>query len=160
MRTAADIMTSALVTVGPDTPVREVAEVLAANRFGSAPVVDEAGQVLGVVTEEDMVRRAAEIHLPRHLFFLDSIIYLEDPRQFQLEAENILAARASAIMDTVYAIAEPDEPVEEVAARMLREDLRRMLVLADDGRLLGIVTRADIVRMYARAEPPADEQAA
>ncbi len=79
MTVAADIMTRDVVTVSPDTPVETVAETLASQRFGSLPVVDAVGHVLGIVTEEDLVSRAADLHLPRHVTFLGSIIYLENP---------------------------------------------------------------------------------
>lgn len=155
MATAADIMTRQVVTVNPDTPVRDVASLLAGKRFGSVPVVDDAGHVLGIVTEEDMVTRAADIHLPRHLMFLGGIVFLEHPQRFREEAEKILALTAREIMDDVLATVPPDEPVEQIASHMLDEDIRRVLVLDDQRRLLGIITRADIVRMlFAEGQFP------
>jgi len=153
MAVAADIMTRDVVTVLPDTPVETVAEMLANQRFGSLPVVETDGRVAGIVTEEDLVTRAASVHLPRHVTFLGSIIYLENPQHFTAEAEKILAVTAQEIMDTDIPFVHPDTPVEEVATRLLDEDLRRVLVLDDDKRLQGIITRADIVRMQTGRLP-------
>ncbi len=147
MATAADIMTTELVTVAPETSVREVANILEQHRFSAVPVVDATGTVHGVVSEEDMVARAARIHLPRHIDFLGGIIFLENPQTFSEEAEKILAAAARDIMDKQFTSLRSDTPVEEIATRMLAEDLRRVFVLDDAGHLQGVVTRADIVRM-------------
>ena len=152
MLTAADIMTRQVVTVSPDTPVRDVAALLAKNKFGSVPVVDERGILEGIVTEEDMVMRAAEVHLPRHIEFLGSIIYLENPDHFTEEANKILAITAREIMNKDDPQVLPDIPVEEVATRMLAEDIRRVVVLDDQSRMLGIITRADIVRKLISGE--------
>lgn len=147
MAVAADIMTRNVVTVSPDTSVRDVAALLATKRFGSVPVVDDTGKVLGIVTEEDMVLRAANVHLPRHIMFLGSIVYLENPQNFQVEADKILALTARDIMHETFASIGSDTPIDDVASRMLNEDLRRVLVLDADEKLIGIITRADIVRM-------------
>ncbi len=152
MPIAADIMTRNVITVTPDTPVRDVAALLGGKRFGSVPVVDAEGHVFGLVSEEDMVMRAAEVHLPRHLTFLGSIIFLENPDRFTEEAEKILALTAEDIMDHDIPSARPDTSVEELATRMLDEDIRRVLVLDEDRRLLGIITRADIVRMLFQSD--------
>lgn len=157
MATAADIMTRDVVTAPPEMPIREVAELLAGKLFGSIPIVEADGRLVGIVTEEDMVSRAADIHLPRHLEFLGGIIYLEAPRRFAEEAEKILAMTAREIMDTDLVTIPPDTPVDEVATRMLQENLRRVLVVDDHACLIGIITRADIVRMLVVGEQLPDE---
>jgi len=152
MTVAAEIMTKTVVTVTPDTPLRQVADLLATNRFGGVPVLAPDGTVVGMVTEEDLVTRAAQVHLPRHLDFLGGIVYLENPQSFAAEAEKILALTAREIMDNTVASVSPDTPVETVATRMLAEDLRRLVVLDTERHLLGIITRADIVRMQTTPE--------
>lgn len=159
MATAVDIMTRAVVTVSPETAIRDVAALLAGKRFGSLPVVDADGHLLGIVTEEDIVTRAANVHLPRHVTFLSSIIYLENPQRFEEEAEKILAMHAREIMDEQFATVRPEMPVEALASLMLDEDLRRVLVVDDHARLLGIITRADIVRMLFTSEQLPDPEA-
>jgi CBS domain-containing protein len=147
MIVAADIMTTDVIAVTAETPVAEVAELLAANKFGSVPVVGVDDDVVGLVSEEDLVERASRVHLPNHVVFLGAVIYLENPAKFRVEAEKILALTAGDIMHTqVYSVS-PDTPVEELATRML-DGVRRVLVLDADRRLLGIITRADIVRMF------------
>jgi CBS domain-containing protein len=149
MAVAADIMAREVVTVTRETPVGTVAEMLSNQRFGSLPVVDADGRVLGIVTEEDLVTRAAPVHLPRHVTFLGGIIFLENPQHFTEEAEKILAISAEEIMDSDVPFVHPDTPVEVIATRMLDEDLRRVVVLDAEDRLVGIITRADIVRMQS-----------
>jgi CBS domain-containing protein len=152
MKTAADIMTRPVLTVTPETSVKDVADLLAGRRFGSVPVADADGRLLGIVSEEDMVMRAAEVHLPRHVTFLGGIIYFENPQRFIEEADKILALTARDIMDPMVASIRPDTPVTEIASHMLEDDLRRLLVLDVDQRILGMITRADIVRMLATGD--------
>lgn len=147
MTFAADIMMRDVVTVSPDTPVREVGEILGNHRFGSVPVVDEQRVLQGIVTEEDLVSRAASFHLPRHITFLGGIVFLENPRRFEEEAERILAMTAREIMDVEVPSVSPDTPVGEVASMLLEDNLRRLVVLDAEHHVLGIITRADIVRM-------------
>ncbi|HEY3376449.1 MAG TPA: CBS domain-containing protein [Armatimonadota bacterium] len=158
-KTAADVMARTVVTVSPTTSVRDVAALLAEKRFGAVPVIDAEGHVLGLVTEEDMVTRAARLHLPRHLTFLGGIVYLENPQHFTEEAEKILAITAEEIMDTAVPTVRPDMPVTTIATRMLDEDLRRLLVLDEQGRLLGVITRADMVRLVLSGDQLPDEPA-
>lgn len=148
MIVAADIMTKEVVAISPETPVAEVAELLADRRFGSVPVVDDGGVVLGIVSEEDLVERASRVHLPNHIFFLGAVVYLENPAKFEEEAQKILAMTAGDIMHREVVGVAPDAPVDEIATRMLDGDQRRLLVMDDTRRLLGIITRADIVRMF------------
>jgi CBS-domain-containing membrane protein len=157
MATAADIMTRQIVTVAPDTAVQEIADLLASHRFGSLPVLRADGVVMGVVREEDMVARAARIHLPRHIDFLGGIIYLDNPQRFEEEAQKILALTARDLMEADFITVAPETPVTDVAAQLLSEDIRRVLVLDAMGHLLGIITRADIVRMLStHSAPPAE----
>jgi len=147
MAVAADIMTRSVITASPDMPVGKVAEILSKERFGSLPVIDVEGRVLGIVTEEDLVMRAARVRLPHHLTMFGGILFLENPQRFTDEAEKILAVSAGEIMDTRVAYVYADTSVEIIATRMLNEDLRRVVVLDAEERLAGIITRADIVRM-------------
>ena len=84
MQKAKDIMTSEVITVSPETPVIELAKVLASNNIGGTPVVDNSGGLLGVVTENDLIDQKKKIHIPTVVNILDSVIYLEK----SLEAGN------------------------------------------------------------------------
>lgn len=149
MTTAAEIMTTDIVTIASATPVNEVADLLASHRFGAVPVMDSERNLLGIVTEDDLLQRVADIHLPRHVTFLGSIIYLENPHHFEEEAQKMLGLTAADIMDKDFVTIAPDATISSIAARMLAEDLRRMMVIDKTGKLRGIITRADIVRLMA-----------
>jgi CBS domain-containing protein len=140
-----DLMTTEVVTVGPETPLRDVARILADNRISGLPVVDAQGDVLGVVSEADIVMKAKGTEEGKGGFL--SWLFLEG-----VEAEDKLAARtAGEAMSAPAIVIEPDRPVHEAAATMTEMGVNRLPVV-EDGKLVGLVTRADLVRAFTRSD--------
>ena len=113
---ARDIMTSRVVSVPPTAPIRDVADLLAEYRISGVPVVDEQGQMLGLVTEADLISKQGKT------------------------AADIMSARVVSVREAT--------PVDEVAQILTSNRFKRVPVMRDE-RLVGIVSRADIVRMMA-----------
>ncbi len=78
-----DIMQTEVVTVGPGTTVRELADILAKHKISGVPVVDEQRRVLGMVSEADIILQDADLHFPYYIQFLDSVIYLQSFGKFE-----------------------------------------------------------------------------
>jgi CBS domain-containing protein len=142
---ARDIMTADVVTVAPQTPVGEIARLLAEKQISGAPVVDDAGRLRGIVTEADLILRAARPHFPRYIPFLEGVIFLENPRHYEEQVEKILATTAEEIMTAKVITVAPDARVEEVATLMAERNINRVVVVEGE-RVVGIVTRADVIR--------------
>jgi CBS domain-containing protein len=142
---ARDIMTADVVTVAPQTPVGEIARLLAEKQISGAPVVDDAGRLRGIVTEADLILRAARPHFPRYIPFLEGVIFLENPRHYEEQVEKILATTAEQIMTAKVITVAPDARVEEVATLMAERNINRVVVVEGE-RVVGIVTRADVIR--------------
>ena len=143
--TAREIMTSRVITVTGDDTVGDIARLLSTHRNSAVPVVDHDGHLLGIVTEADLVTRAARPHLPRYLPFLEGVIFLENPRHFEEEIRRILAVTAGQIMTANVPAVAPQATLEEMATLMTEHNLTRLVVVEQE-RVVGIVTRADIVR--------------
>lgn len=147
--TARDIMHTEVVTIGPDATVRELADLLATHEISGVPVVDETGSIVGVVTEGDVILQDAELHFPHYLQFLDSIIYLESVRKFEERFRKTFGNKVADVMSTEVFTVAPDASIHEVTTLMADNGVNRLPVL-EDGKLVGIITRGDIVRAIAQ----------
>jgi len=137
------------MTVGRETPVKDIAQMMLDNRIRCLPVVDEEGRVLGVVDEEDLVHQDAKIHFPTFIHFLESYIMLPSSlKRFQKELRQAVGSAAQDVMEEEYEAVSPLDTVEEVATLMVDKDLEYVLVVEDD-RLRGVITRADILKTLA-----------
>lgn len=149
MKSALDIMNPHPITVGPEATVREMAGIMVENRIRCLPVVDESGRLLGVVDEEDLVHQDARVHFPTFIHFLESYIFLPSSlKRFEKELRQAVGSRASDVMDENYYTVDPLAGVEEIATLMLDRDLEYVLVV-EEGKLAGVITRADILRTMA-----------
>lgn len=139
-----DLMTREVVTVTPETPLKEAAALLAQRGISGLPVVNAQGEVVGVLSEADVVMKASGEERRRGLlgWLLEADLGFED----KLRARTVGDAMSAPAITI-----EASRPVHEAAALMVRESVNRLPVL-DEGRLVGIVTRADIVRAFTRTD--------
>jgi CBS domain-containing protein len=147
-RRVGDIMNRDVVTIQPHTSVGEIARLMSSHGISGLPVVDDTGQVLGVVTELDMIARNARFKMPTYFVILDSIIYLETPQHFQERLEHVLGTTAEEIMSKPVATIAPTATIEELAELMVNQR-KNPIPVVENNQLVGIVSRADIVRMMA-----------
>jgi CBS domain-containing protein len=146
---ARDIMTAPVITVRPDLPVRDLVALFRDQRIGGAPVVDDDGRLAGVVTEGDLMAMDADIALPHYFEIFDSIIYLESEKKFRERVEKAAAATVEQLMtdgDKVKTVG-PDDPARMAATLMSKHRFDRVPVVDDDGVVVGIVTRHDIMKI-------------
>lgn len=142
---ARDLMQRNVKTVSPDATVREVAEILAQEDYTGLPVVDEEGRLVGIVTEADLLVRAKTLKLPTVFPFLGGVIFLESPRKFEEQLRKATGTKVSEIMTRDVVTVTEDTPLHELAAIMVEKKVKRLPVV-DGGRLVGIVTRDDLIR--------------
>jgi CBS domain-containing protein len=147
-----DLMTSVVITVRPDTPLKEVATILARCGISGVPVVTEDGRVIGVVSEGDILFKEQGASQRRRRFaWLGAAAGKGD--QPKLEAHS--AAQA---MTAPAKTITPWRPVSAAAAQMLDEGVKRLPVVDDESRLVGIVTRADLVRAFVRSDVELEQE--
>lgn len=144
-----EIMTTDVITVKPDTTVGELADILAKNKISGVPVVDGQGRVLGMVSEADIILQDADLHFPYYIQFLEMVIYLQSVHKFEERVRKSIGSKVSEIMTQEVVSVSPEETVREVATLMADRNVNRLPVTEDE-RLVGIVTRGDIVRAIAQ----------
>ncbi len=140
-----DVMTKEVRTVEPDTSLKEVARVLMELGISGLPVV-EGGKVVGVVSEADILVKERAINPARHglvgMFHSEGVDV----------GEKLRALTAGEAMTSPAITITPARPVSEAAGRMIDARINRLPVVTDDGVLIGIVTRADLVRAFVRPD--------
>ena len=145
MRTI-DVMTRDVVAVRPDTPLKEVAQLLVEHGIGGVPVVADDGAVVGVVSESDfLIKERGEAYVRQSR--LARLFGHADPDAAKLTARTAGEAMTSPAVTIDSAIAS----VREAAIVMAERGVNRLPV-TDGGRLVGIITRGDIVRIFARSD--------
>ena len=148
---ARDVMTAAVVTVTPDTSVMAVARLLLDKRISAVPVVDATGALVGIVSEGDLLGRSAEDRLAGQEWWLAIL-----SREGQTTAAITAAAVARPIRDVMQApviTVADDTPVHAVADLLRTHGIKRLPV-THSGRMVGIVTRADLLRVVEATPPP------
>lgn len=145
MLKVADVMTTAVKTVTKETSIRELAELFATHRISTAPVVDDSGRLVGVVTETDLIEQDRNLHIPTVISLFDWVIYLESEKQFEKELKKVTGQTVGDIFSAECTTVSPGTPVSEVADIMSREKIHAIPVV-DGDQLVGIVARIDLIR--------------
>jgi len=141
-----DVMTTDVATTGPDAPLKEAAMELVRRRISGMPVVSSDLQVIGVISEADIL--AKEGDEPSGGGFLR---WLVDPGDPWIRA-RFDAVTVGEAMSTPAQTITPDRPITEAATIMLDEGVNRLPVIDTDGKLVGLVSRGDVVRAFARPD--------
>jgi len=146
MATVGDIMERDPETVSPNDSVEHVIRVLRENELPGVPVVNEGGRCVGIVTEADLVLPGDEgdLHLPHYVNIFGGTVFLEPLKRFEDSLRKAFASKASDMMTEDPATIEVDAPMEE-AARLIHESGHNRLPVTEHGRLVGIVTRVDVL---------------
>lgn len=150
MLKAKDIMTKDVITVKPNTTIEELARLLIRHQISGVPVVDENGNLKGIVTENDLIGKNSRLHIPTILRLFDAYIPLGTSR---LEGD-IKRMAASTVEDicTKEVITVDDEASVEYIATIMTEKKIHLLPVQKGGKLIGIIGKKDLIKGLA-AEP-------
>jgi CBS domain-containing protein len=140
-------MATKVITVGPQDSVRNVAKLLVTNRISAVPVVDERGQLVGIISEGDLVRRA-ELDTNHHRsWWLDMF----SGKSKEALAKDYLKSRGCKVSDVMtknVITAKPTTPVRDIAALLEKNHCKRVPIVAK-GKVIGIVSRANLIQALA-----------
>ena len=145
MPKVADVMTRDVITVTPETPLRELARILWEKHINGVPVVDDEGDLLGVVCESDLVNQNRPLHIPTVFVILDSVIPLENPWRVEKEFKRITATTVGEIYSHPAVTVGPDADLTEVA-RIMSEKKIYTIPVVDRAKIVGILGKADVIR--------------
>jgi CBS domain-containing protein len=139
---ASDVMVSKVITVGPDTSVQEIASILLSNRISAVPVVDHRGELVGIVSEGDLIHRV-EAGTERHHSWWLALV--GDKGALARDFLKSHGARASDVMTKRVITAAPDLPLGELASLLEKHRIKRVPIV-EHGKLVGIVSRANLLQ--------------
>ena len=143
-----DVMSSPAITVRPDATFQEVVDALLANDISGLPVVDADGRLVGIVTEADLVSKEAYgFRRRRALALVADYLRGRDPQWVRKGSGRT----ARDVMTASPAVASPEDDLGAVARQMLESHHKRVPVV-DDGRVVGLVSRQDLLRPYHRSD--------
>lgn len=146
--TARDVMTSDPVTVTPDLPVKDAARLMVDRKIGALPVVED-DKLVGLVTEGDLIMADVKVEFPTYIDLLSGFIfYPPSIRRFENELKKAVGAAVKDVMTAEPISVTAETTVEDVATLMVDREVSRVPVL-DAGRLVGIISKSDIVRAIA-----------
>ena len=144
MPKASDIMTREVITVSPDTPVRDLANLFLTHRVSSIPVVRD-GLLVGMVTETDLIEKDRNLHIPTVFSLFDGVFYLESEKVLQQQLKKISGSTVGEICTGNPASVSPDTDLSTIAD-MMSEHRYNAVPVTEEGRVVGIVARIDLIR--------------
>ncbi|MGK7893004.1 MAG: CBS domain-containing protein [Xenococcus sp. (in: cyanobacteria)] len=148
-KTVADIMTTDPIMVNPNTPLQEAISILADKKISGLPVVDATGKLVGVISESDLMWQESGVETPPYIMFLDSVIYLKNPARYNKEIHKALGQTVAEVMSDRPITVQAHESVPKAARIMHDKKVRRLPVVDDDSKVIGIVTQGDVIKMMA-----------
>ena len=149
MLKAKDIMTTKVLTVTEETGVEELARLFEERGVNAMPVLDQAGQLVGIVTQTDLVEQDKPLHIPTVISIFDWVIYLESEKNFKDEVAKITARTVGSLCARDVVTCSPETPVSEIAEMMV-EHKAHLIPVVEGKTLLGVVARLDIIRSMGR----------
>lgn len=153
--TAADLMTPNPVSIREDATVKEAVAFLTEKGFSAAPVIDEAGRPVGVLSRADIVvhdREKVE-YVPEYYEGTDLTARSGKPFRSGFQVENVDRTQVRDIMTPVVFSVAPETPARKVVEEMLALKVHRLFVVGRDGTLIGVISAIDVLR-HIRSEQP------
>ncbi len=145
MLKARDIMTREIKTVSPETKIEEAARLLLEHHFNGLPVVDRDGRLVGIICQEDLIVQQRKLPLPSVFPILGAVIPLTSSRQMDREMHKIAAVTVAEAMTPHPVTVSLETPIDEIATLMVEKNIHTLPV-ADQGALVGIIGKEDILR--------------
>ncbi len=145
MITANDIMTQEVISISPETEIAQAAKLLLTNRINGVPVINDAGELVGILCQSDLIIQQKNIPIPSLFTLLDGFIPLTSSKKLDKEVEKIAATKVADAMTPAPVTVNSDTGIEEIAALMVEKNYHTLPVV-DADKLVGIVGKVDVLR--------------
>jgi CBS domain-containing protein len=145
MKTAAEIMSADIAGVAPDDEARTAIDLLAKSDLGAVPVIDADRKVVGIVSESDLILadEESDLHLPHYFEIMGGVVFIGSMKGFEKRLEKAFATKVSELMTADPIVVHTYEAADRVARKIAEHHHNHLPVVDEDGRLAGMVTRAD-----------------
>ena len=145
MKTAAEIMDADVPSVTADDEARTAIDLLSKSELGAVAVVDADRKVVGIVSESDLILadEQSDLHLPHYVNIMGGIVFIGSMKGFEKRLEKAFATKVSELMSADPIVVHTYEAADRVAKKIADHHHNHLPVVDEDGRLAGMVTRAD-----------------
>ncbi len=144
-----DLMSTNVITVKPETPVSEIAELLHTHHFTGVPVVNAEGHVIGTISERDFITSTSGLYLPTYIKLLSSMDYVQGASKgLPHVVEQVVNATAKDIMNQSVPFARPETTLEQLALMFAEKRVNPIPVTDETNKLLGIISRSDLIKFF------------
>ena len=140
-----DIMTKDVITVSPDTEILVATKILLEKHINGVPVLDDAGNLVGILCQSDLIVQQKKIPTPSLFTLLNGFIPLTSQKKIEKEVQKIAATTVAQAMTRNPVVVHPDTTIEAVAALMVDSSYHTLPVM-DEGKLIGIIGKEDVLR--------------
>ena len=142
---AKDIMTKKIITVSPDAEITQAANLLLEKRINGVPVINTAGELVGILCQSDLIAQQKSIPIPSLFTLLDGYISLTTSKRMDKEVEKIAATKVAEAMTANPVVVDPETDIEKIAALMVEKNYHTLPVI-DAGKLVGILGKEDVLK--------------
>jgi len=149
--TVRDVMRHEVPTASTTTPIAELARLMVKHRVPGLPVIAQ-GELVGIVTEGDLIQREATVDMPSIVTFLDAVIVADAGTPFEEELRRVVATTAEELMTSPVISIRDSATVAELATLMLQQRVNPVPVVDDARQIVGLATRSGLIELIARLE--------
>lgn len=146
MLTARDIMTPDVVSVSLDTSLKDLAAKFVETRFSNLPVLDGDGNLVGIISETDLIEQHKPLHIPTVMTLFDWVFTLGSEKRFQEEVDRVTAATVGELYRKDPITCSPGDSVRDLAVLMGQHKVH-LLPVVDDQKMVGVVARLDLIKV-------------
>ena len=146
MLTARDIMTPDVVSVSLDTSLKDLAAKFVETRFSNLPVLDGDGNLVGIISETDLIEQHKPLHIPTVMTLFDWVFTLGSEKRFQEEVDRVTAATVGELYRKDPITCSPEDSVRDLAVLMGQHKVH-LLPVVDDQKMVGVVARLDLIKV-------------
>jgi CBS domain-containing protein len=150
-QTVGEVMSAPVLTVMAETPLQDAVTLLSDHHVSGLPVVDAKGALAGELTEQDLMVRESGVDAGPYVMLLDSVIYLRNPLNWDRQVHQVLGNTVGDLMHRESHSCEQTLPLPKAASMLHEKGTQRLIVVDDQRRPIGVLTRGDVVRALASA---------
>jgi len=146
-----EVMSKPVFSVRRETPLQEAVTLLSSHHISGLPVVDESGALVGELSEKDLMVRESGFDAGPYVMFLDAVIYLRNPLEWNRQVHQVLGSTVGDVMSAQPHTCAASTSLPQAARLLNDRRIQRLFVVDDQGTVVGVLTRGDVVRALAEA---------